>query len=78
MHHHKLLILFALLIFAFSIAMVPATAPYWGVAELTYALLSLSVLRMIPVAISISVFAHGISATPFSRRYGDSRPSLDR
>jgi NhaP-type Na+/H+ or K+/H+ antiporter len=181
MHHHLLLILFALLIFAFGLvslfaeshsitgpmvfmtvaiysakvkhqvqefgetegmqlilvvflifglAMVPAAVPYWGVRELIYALASLTILRMLPVAISligakldwqaitfigwfgprgiasvlyllmavaaigqeeyeqvmsvivltvaISVYAHGICATPLSLRYGASRPSLDR
>jgi len=114
----------------FGLAMVPAAVPHWGATELVYALLSLTVLRMIPVAISlrglkldratvafigwfgprgiasvlyllmavaaigiegherimsvivltilISVYAHGISATPLSKRYGASRPSLDR
>jgi NhaP-type Na+/H+ or K+/H+ antiporter len=181
MHHHLLLILFALLIFAFGLvslfaeshsitgpmvfmtvaiysakvkhqaqefgetegmqlilvvflifglAMVRAAVPYWGVRELIYALASLTILRMLPVAISligakldwqaitfigwfgprgiasvlyllmavaaigqeeyeqvmsvivltvaISVYAHGICATPLSLRYGASRPSLDR
>ena len=106
----------------FGLAMVPAAVPYWGVRELVYALASLTVLRMVPVAISligakldwqtvtfigwfgprgiasvlyllmavaaigvegneqvmsvivltiaISVYAHGISATPLSERYG--------
>lgn len=114
----------------FGLAMVPAALPHWGVRELIYALLSLTVLRMVPVAISltglgldrstvafvgwfgprgiasvlyllmavaaigiegherimsvivltimISVYAHGITATPFSRRYGESRPSRDK
>jgi len=114
----------------FGLAMVPAAVPYWGVRELIYALLSLTVIRMLPVAVSltgskldwstiafigwfgprgiasvlyllmavaaigidgyerimsvivltimISVFAHGISATPLSRLYGASRPSRDR
>jgi NhaP-type Na+/H+ or K+/H+ antiporter len=107
--------------------MVPAAAPYWGLRELIYALASLTVIRMVPVAISligakldwktiafigwfgprgiasvlyllmavaaigfqgfeqvmsvivltilISVFAHGISAMPLSRRYGESTRS---
>ena len=114
----------------FGLAMVPAAVPHWGATELVYAISSLTVLRMIPVAISllglkldwatvafvgwfgprgiasvlyllmavaaigiegherimsvivltimISVYAHGISATPLSKRYGASRPSLDR
>jgi NhaP-type Na+/H+ or K+/H+ antiporter len=114
----------------FGLAMVPAAVPHWGAAELVYALLSLTVLRMVPVAISliglkldlpttafigwfgprgiasvlyllmavaaigiegherimsvivltitISVFAHGISAMPLSKLYGDSRPSRDK
>ena len=37
----------------FGLAMVPAAAPYWGVRELIYALASLTVLRMLPVAISL-------------------------
>jgi NhaP-type Na+/H+ or K+/H+ antiporter len=111
----------------FGLALVPAAVPYWGARELIYALASLTVLRMLPVAISligarldgktiafigwfgprgiasvlyllmavaaigiegyervmsvivltimISVFAHGISATPLSRRYGKSASS---
>ncbi len=106
----------------FGLAMVPFAAQYWGWRELIYALASLTVLRMVPVAvalagakldwrsiafigwfgprgiastlyllmaiaaigvtgyervmsvivltISISVYAHGISAVPLSRRYG--------
>jgi NhaP-type Na+/H+ or K+/H+ antiporter len=109
----------------FGLAMVPAAVPHWGARELLYALASLTVLRMVPVAISlagakldwqtitfvgwfgprgiasvlyllmavaalgiegyeqvmsvivltiaISVYAHGISATPLSERYGRSR-----
>jgi NhaP-type Na+/H+ or K+/H+ antiporter len=108
----------------FGLAMVPIAAQYWGWRELAYALASLTVLRMVPVAISmiggkldwktvafigwfgprgiasvlyllmavaaiglegyetvmsvivltiaISVYAHGISAIPLSRRYGAS------
>ena len=108
----------------FGLAMVPVAAQYWGWRELVYALASLTVLRMVPVAISmlggkldwktvafigwfgprgiasvlyllmavaaigiegyetvmsvivltvaISVYAHGISATRLSRRYGAS------
>jgi NhaP-type Na+/H+ or K+/H+ antiporter len=37
----------------FGLAMVPAAAPYWGVRELIYAVASLTVLRMLPVAISL-------------------------
>lgn len=111
----------------FGLAMVPAAVPYWGLPELVYALASLTVLRMMPVAISllgarldwqtvtfigwfgprgiasvlyllmavaaigiegneqvmsiivltiaISVYAHGISATPLSERYGRSQVS---
>lgn len=114
----------------FGLAMVPAAVPHWGPMEWTYALLSLTALRMLPVALSltglkldlptiafigwfgprgiasvlyllmavaaigidgherimsiivltitISVFAHGISAVPLSSRYGASRPSLDK
>ena len=114
----------------FGLVMVPIASQYWGWPELIYALASLTVIRMIPVAVSmigsgfdwrtiafigwfgprgiasvlyllmavaaigftgyeqimsvivltimISVFAHGISALPFSRRYGASRPSLDK
>ena len=109
----------------FGLAMVPVAAEFWGPGELVYALASLTVLRMVPVAISligakldwqtitfigwfgprgiasvlyllmavaaigfegyeqvmsvivltimISVYAHGISATPLSRRYGNSQ-----
>jgi len=111
----------------FGLAMVPLAVPYWSARELIYALASLTVLRMLPVAISligakldwktiafigwfgprgiasvlyllmavaaigfegyeqamsiivltvaISVYAHGISATPLSRRYGKSASS---
>lgn len=114
----------------FGLVMVPIASQYWGWPELIYAVASLTVIRMIPVAISmlgsgfdwrtitfigwfgprgiasvlyllmavaaigfagyeqimsvivltilISVYAHGISALPLSRRYGASRPSLDR
>ena len=107
----------------FGLAMVPAVVSYWGWTELAYALASLTVLRMIPVAVCllgakldwqsiafigwfgprgiasvlyllmalasigfagyerimsvivltvvISVYAHGISAVPLSRRYGE-------
>jgi NhaP-type Na+/H+ or K+/H+ antiporter len=113
----------------FGLAMVPAAVSYWGTREVVYALASLTVLRMLPVAIAligskldwrtvsfigwfgprgiasvlyllmavaaigqegnervmsvivltimISVYAHGISATPLSKRYGASRPSSD-
>jgi NhaP-type Na+/H+ or K+/H+ antiporter len=106
----------------FGLAIVPAVVPYWGATELVYALASLTLLRMIPVAISligakldwqsiafigwfgprgiasvlyllmavaaigfegyeqvmsvivltvmISVYAHGMTAMPLSRRYG--------
>ena len=116
------LILIVFLIF--GLALVPAAAPYWGIPELIYALASLTVIRMLPVAISLigakldwrsiafigwfgprgiasvlymlmalsaigfagheqimsvialtvtlSVFAHGISAVPLSRIYGKS------
>jgi NhaP-type Na+/H+ or K+/H+ antiporter len=109
----------------FGLAMVPAAVPHWGIREVVYALASLTVLRMLPVAISlagskldwqtisfigwfgprgiasvlyllmavaaigvegneqvmsvivltiaISVYAHGISATPLSERYGRSQ-----
>ncbi len=109
----------------FGLVMVPIASQYWGALELLYAVLSLTLIRMVPVAISmigsgfdgktvafmgwfgprgiasvlylliavaaigfegyervmsvivltimISVFAHGITATPLSRRYGASR-----
>ncbi len=108
----------------FGLAMIPVASQYWGITELIYALASLTVIRMVPVAISligakldwqtvafigwfgprgiasvlyllmalaaigfvgyeqimsvivlavtISVYAHGISAVPLSRRYGTS------
>ncbi len=108
----------------FGLVMVPIATEYWGLPELIYALASLTVIRMLPVAISligaeldwrsilfigwfgprgiasvlyllmavaaigvaghervmsvivltiaISVYAHGISAVPLSRRYGTS------
>ncbi len=108
----------------FGLVMVPFAVPHWGLRELIYALASLTVLRMVPVAvalagaklgwrsiafigwfgprgiasvlyllmavaatgvagyeqimsvivltIAISVYAHGISAAPLSRRYGRS------
>ena len=113
----------------FGLALVPASFPYWGWQELTYALASLTILRMVPVAISligakldwksiafigwfgprgiasvlyllmalaaigfsgyerimsvivltvaISVYAHGISAGPLSKRYGRSSVITD-
>jgi NhaP-type Na+/H+ or K+/H+ antiporter len=116
------LILIVFLIF--GLAMLPVAVPYWGWPALIYALASLTVLRMVPVALSltgakldwksiafigwfgprgiasvlyllmtlaaigfagneqfmsvimltvaISVYAHGISAVPLSRRYGSS------
>jgi len=33
--------------------MVPAAVPYWGWRELIYALASLTVIRMVPVALSL-------------------------
>jgi NhaP-type Na+/H+ or K+/H+ antiporter len=109
----------------FGLVMVPVASQFWGVPELLYAILSLTLIRMVPVGLSmigsgfdwrtvafmgwfgprgiasvlyllmavaaigftgyervmsvivltimISVFAHGISATPLSRRYGSSR-----
>ncbi|MGI9390100.1 MAG: cation:proton antiporter [Boseongicola sp.] len=109
----------------FGLVMVPVAFQYWGWPELVYALASLTVIRMVPVAVSmlgtgfdwrtitfigwfgprgiasvlyllmaiaaigfagyerimsvivltvmISVFAHGISALPFSRLYGKYR-----
>ncbi len=38
----------------FGLAMVPLAAQYWGWPELIYALASLTVLRMVPVAISLA------------------------
>ena len=35
------------------------------------------VMSVIVLTIAISVYAHGISATPLSRRYGESRPPLE-
>lgn len=116
------LILIVFLIF--GLAMVPVAAQYWGLRELVYALASVTVIRMVPVAIcllggkldwktvafigwfgprgiasvlyllmavaaigiegyetvmsvivltiTISVYAHGISALPLSSRYGKS------
>jgi NhaP-type Na+/H+ or K+/H+ antiporter len=116
------LILIVFLVFGF--VMIPAAVEYWGVPEFVYALASLTVIRMVPVAISligakldwqsiafiawfgprgiasvlyllmavaaigvagheqvmsvivltvgISVYAHGISAVPLSKRYGKS------
>ena len=116
---------FILVVFLiFGLVMVPFAAHYWGLPELIYALASLTILRMVPVAISLtgakldwktiafigwfgprgiasvlyllmavaaigiagheqvmsvivltvllSVYAHGISAVPLSRRYGQS------
>ncbi|KKD00297.1 cation:proton antiporter [Photobacterium halotolerans] len=37
----------------FGLAMVPEAVPYWGWTEIMYALASLTVLRMLPVAISL-------------------------
>ena len=38
----------------FGLAMVPAAVPHWGAPELLYALLSLTVIRMLPVAVSLT------------------------
>lgn len=38
----------------FGLAMVPAVASYWGLREFFYALASLTVLRMVPVAIALA------------------------
>ena len=47
--------LFILVVFMiFGLTMVPAAVPYWGWRELIYALASLTVIRMIPVAISLT------------------------
>ena len=122
------LILIVFLIF--GLVMIPVASEYWGWQELVYSLASLTIIRMIPVAISmigtgfdwrtiafigwfgprgiasvlyllmavaaigftgyerimsvivltvtISVYAHGISALPLSRLYGASSPSLDK
>ena len=35
-------------------------------------------MSVIVLTILISVYAHGISATPLSKRYRESRPSLDK
>ncbi len=35
----------------FGLVMVPAAVPYWGARELIYALLSLTVIRMLPLAL---------------------------
>lgn len=44
----------SLLVFLlFGLAMVPATAGYWDVSCLCYAILSLTVIRMIPVALCL-------------------------
>jgi len=121
------LILFVFLIFA--MAMVPIAIPYWDINAWIYAVLSLTLIRMLPVAISLigsklgtttilfvgwfgprgiasvlylllvanllgiegyerilavivltvllSVFLHGISAVPFSHRYGSSPSKVD-
>ncbi|MDH3763469.1 MAG: cation:proton antiporter [Gammaproteobacteria bacterium] len=121
------LILFVFLIFAMS--MVPIAMPYWDINAWIYALLSLTLIRMLPVAISLiganlglstmlfvgwfgprgiasvlylllvanllgiegyerilavivltvllSVFLHGISAVPLSRRYGASSKQVN-
>lgn len=45
------LILFVFLIF--SMVMIPVAAQYWDMKSLIYAILSLSVIRMVPVAISL-------------------------
>jgi NhaP-type Na+/H+ or K+/H+ antiporter len=47
----ELLILFSFLMF--GLAFVPESVPYWNPATLGYALLSLTVLRMLPVALCL-------------------------
>jgi NhaP-type Na+/H+ or K+/H+ antiporter len=45
---------FMLLVFLlFGLAIVPAAAPHWTLAHLAYAVLSLTVVRMVPVALSL-------------------------
>ena len=46
---------FMLLVFLlFGLAIVPAAAPHWTLAHLAYAVLSLTVVRMVPVALSLA------------------------
>ncbi|MBV1905450.1 MAG: cation:proton antiporter [Pseudomonadales bacterium] len=115
-----------LLFFMFGVVLLPAIAPYVGMVECLYAILSLTVIRMLPVALSLtgakidvptilyagwfgprgiasllyllivvttlgfegyeqmvavisltillSVFAHGISAVPFTNRFTRTAP----
>jgi NhaP-type Na+/H+ or K+/H+ antiporter len=58
-----------------------------GIASVLYLLMAVAaigiegyerVMSVIVLTIMISVYAHGISATPLSNRYGASRPSLDK
>ncbi len=58
-----------------------------GIASVLYLLMAVAaigfagyeqIMSVIVLTILISVYAHGISALPLSRRYGASRPSLDR
>ena len=37
----------------FGIALVPAAVPYWDAEALVYALLSLTVIRMVPVVLCL-------------------------
>jgi NhaP-type Na+/H+ or K+/H+ antiporter len=58
-----------------------------GIASVLYLLMAVAaigqeeyeqVMSVIVLTVAISVYAHGICATPLSLRYGASRPSLDR
>ncbi len=58
-----------------------------GIASVLYLLMAISaigfvgfeqIMSVIVLTVTISVYAHGISALPLSRLYGASRPSLDK
>jgi NhaP-type Na+/H+ or K+/H+ antiporter len=55
--------LFVFLLFGF--AMVPAALPYWDLPALGYALLSLTLVRMVPVWISLLGSGLGLAGTLF-------------
>jgi len=47
-------ILMLVVFLIFGLALIPVAVPYWGMRELIYALASLTVIRMVPVAISLA------------------------
>ena len=64
----QLLSLFVFLIF--GMLLVPFVLPYWDLSALIYALLSLTVIRMLPVAISMIGSGHDLKTVGFVGWFG--------